>query len=286
MSDSKRSDNPGLAMGWMAGAVTSLLMMGVAGRELAAELQPHHSAFYRNAVCLLILIPLVAIRGWDLVRTRRFARHAVRNSVHFGGQWCWLYGLGVLPFAEVFSIEFTAPLCTALLACVFLGEPLNRWRMLAVALGLAGIIVILRPGAAILDPAAFVVLAGAFGYAVTYVLTKSLVTTESSLAIVWWMNVVQLPLGLVLSVGNLIVPSAALWPWILVIGLSGLGSHYCLGRALAVADATIVIPMDFLRLPLAAVTAWLLYSEQPDRFLVAGAALILLGNWINLRRTA
>ena len=272
------------AMGWMAGALLSFVGMGVAGRELAVELAPHHASFCRSAICLLILLPFVWRTGWVAMRTRIPVQHVVRNSIHYGAQWCWLFGVGVLPLTEVFAIEFTAPIWTALIAAVFLSERLTRSRLTAIGLGFAGVMVMLRPGIAVIDPASLVVLTAAFGYAVSYVLTRRMMATESALTLIWWMSLVQLPWGAVLSIGNFVVPSPDLYPWVALIGLSGLTSHYCVGRALSLADATVVVPLDFLRLPLVALVAWLLYNEAVDPFVAAGAALVLAANWINLKK--
>ncbi|MEM7250379.1 MAG: DMT family transporter [Pseudomonadota bacterium] len=278
------SPRPLLALLWMSGALVSFLAMGVAGRELSVELAPHHMAFYRNAICLLILAPIVYFSAGQIWRTAHLTRHAIRNAVHFFAQWCWLFGVGVLPLAEVFAIEFTVPLWTAILAAIFLRERLTGWRLVAIGLGFIGVLVLLRPGVAIVDPASFVVLAAAIGYSIAYVLTKHLVGTDSALTVVWWMNVVQLIIGGALSIGNLVWPSVSLWPWVLLIGLVGLSSHYCVSRALAYADATVVVPLDFLRLPLGAAVGFALYGEAVGVALLIGAALILAGNWINLRR--
>ena len=134
--------------------------------------------------------------------------------------------------------------------------------------------------------AAFAVLGAALGYATAYVLTKDLVRTDRPLTVLFWMNLVQLPLGLAGALGSWADPSPALWPWVAVIGLSGLSSHYCLSRALACADVSLVVPLDFLRLPLAAVVAWLVYAEALDPFVFLGAVVIFAGNWINVRRAA
>ena len=273
-----------LAVGWTFGTLTSMLSMGIAARELSVELAPHHMALYRNIICLSLLAPFAAQAAFAAVRTRRLKGHVARNTVHFGAQWCWFYGLGALPLAEVFAVEFSAPIWAALLASVFLGERVSRTRAKAIALGFVGVLVLLRPGIAIIDPASIVVLGAALGYAVAYVLTRSLVQGESALAVVWWMNVVQLPIGAALSVTDLAVPSAVLLPWLAVLGLTGLSSHFCLSRALKHGDVSVVTPLDFLRLPLAAIIAWLVYDEAVDPFLGLGATLILAANWLNIRR--
>lgn len=260
-----------------------MLLMAIAARELSPELQPHHMAMYRNAICLMLLAPFVLALGWQAVRTDKLRVHVARNTVHFGAQWCWLFGLGALPLTEVFAVEFSAPIWAALLASIFLGERLTRKRVLAIALGFMGIMVLLRPGVAIIDPASIVVLGAALGYGIAYVLTKSLTGVDSPLTVVFWMNVIQLPIGIAFSFGDFAFPTAPYLPWLAVLGVTGLTSHYCLSQALRFADVTIVAPLDFVRLPLAAMVGWLAYQEGVDIFLILGGAFILLGNWINLR---
>lgn len=277
------ASNLPLAVAWSCGTLISMLMMGLSGRELSAYLEPHHVALYRNAICLALLVPFVAWVGFNKVRTNRLKGHVARNTIHFAAQWGWFFGLGALPLAEVFAVEFSAPIWAALLASIFLGEKMSATRVFAIALGFVGILVLLRPGIAIINPASFVVLAAAFGYAVSYVMTRSLMKGESALTVVWWMNVVQLPIGVALSMTDFVVPPTDVWPWLAVLGIAGLTSHTCLSKALQYADVSIVVPLDFLRLPLGALIGWLMYEEAVDPFLGLGALLILLGNWVNLR---
>ena len=261
----------------------SMLLMAIAARELSPELQPHHMALYRNVICLLLLAPFVVALGWQSVRTANLKVHVARNTVHFAAQWCWLFGLGALPLAEVFAVEFSAPIWAAVLAAIFLGERLSRMRVFAIALGFGGILILLRPGIAIIDPASIVVLGAALGYGIAYVLTKSLTGAESPLAVVFWMNVIQLPIGVAVSMGDIPFPSDPYLPWLALLGLTGLSSHYCLSQALRFADVSVISPLDFFRLPLAVIIAWLAYDEPASAWLVLGGAFILAGNWINLR---
>ena len=272
------------AVAWTIGTLASMLTMAIAARELSGELQPHHMALYRNIICLVILLGFIVVLGPGLMRTRHLRMHVARNTVHFFAQWGWLFGLGTLPLTEVFAIEFSAPIWAALLAVLFLGERLTRIRAIAIGLGFAGILVLLRPGLAIVDPASIVVLGAAVGYGVAYVITKSLTGADSALTVVFWMNLIQLPLGAAMSVNDLVWPSPALVPWTLALGVVGFTSHYCLTQALRYADVSIVAPMDFFRLPLAALISWFVYHEALDPYLAAGGILVLLGNWINLRR--
>lgn len=273
-----------LAVAWMGAAIASFLLMALAGRELSREMGPAQIVAYRNVLCLAALACVLAVLGWGKARSAQPGRHLLRNAIHFASQFGWFYAIARIPIAEVFAIEFTTPIWTALLAAMFLGERLNAVRVAAVGLGFAGVLVILQPGVAIVQPAALAALAASFGYACTYIFTKDLVARDGPLTILVWMNLVQLPMSLSLAVPIWETPSPALWPWIAVVGITGLSSHYALSRALAAGDATIVVPIDFLRLPLAAAVAWMLYGETVGPAVFIGAAIIFGGVWLNLRK--
>ncbi len=268
---------------WMLGAVASLLLMALAGRELMGEVSLFEVMFFRNALCLLALAPIVWPRWREVMATRRWRAHGGRNIVHFAAQGLWLYGLAYLPLAEVIALEFTAPVWTAVLAAIFIAERLTRMRGFGVVLGFAGIWIILRPGVEIIHPAAFAVLASAIGFATTFVVTKSMTTSERPLTILVYMNLVQLPLSAAPALYDWVTPSISLWPWVAAIGLAGLGSHYCFTKAFQRADAGFAAPIDFVRLPLSVLVGYLLYQEPLDVFVAFGAVAIIAGNLLNLR---
>jgi len=137
-----------------------------------------------------------------------------------------------------------------------------------------------------MDPGHLVVLGAAVCFGISMVMVKSLTRTDSVVRIIFWMLIIQSVVGLVPALYEWRNPSLGLWPWIVVIAFSGMSSHFCLARALAHADATIISPMDFLRVPLSALAGWLLYHEQIDIFTAGGALLILLGNLLNLQQKA
>lgn len=267
----------------MAGALLSFMTMAVGARELSGALGTFEILFFRSVVGLIAVSLVLGRRGWHQIATDRFGLHVVRNVAHFGGQFGWFYGIALIPLAEVFAIEFTVPVWTAILAALLLGERVTRARLLAVVLGIAGVWLILRPGAAVIHPAAIAVLLGAVGYALSHTLTKKLSATDTPLAILFYMTVVQLPLGLVPALARWVSPPASAWPWLIAVGLCALAAHYCMARAFRLADATVVVPMDFLRLPLAAVVGFLLYAEAIEWWVLAGAAVIFSGSLINVR---
>ncbi len=268
---------------WMSGALLSFMTMAIAGRQLSAELTTFQILFFRSFVGLVVVIALLQRSGWKRVKTHVFGTHLLRNVAHFGGQYGWFYGIASIPLSEVFAIEFTVPIWTAILATIFLGERMNRVRVLAVALGFVGILVILRPGMAVVTVPALAVLGGALCYAISHVFTKRLSATESPLTILFYMTVIQLPLGLVPALPHWVWPSAALWPWVGLVALTALSAHYCLTRAFQLADATVVMPMDFLRLPLIAVVGFLFYGEAVSVWVFAGALIVCAATWLNLK---
>jgi len=268
---------------WMSGALASFMAMAIAGRQLSAELTTFQILFFRSLVGLVVVLLLLQRSGWKLVRTRVFGTHLLRNVAHFGGQYGWFYGIAFIPLTEVFAIEFTVPIWTAILATVLLGERMNRLRFLAVALGFVGILVILRPGMAVVSVPALAVLGGALCYAISHVFTKRLSATESPLTILFYMTVIQLPLGLVPALPHWGWPSAALWPWVGIVAVTALSAHYCLTRAFQLADATVVIPMDFLRLPLIAMVGFLFYGETVKVWVFVGALIVCAATWLNLK---
>ncbi len=270
---------------WMAGWLSLMVVIAVSGREAMRELAVFQVMAMRSVIGIALLYPLVrANGGFAAMKSARGGMHAVRNVVHYAAQYGWFAALMMIPLAQVVAIEFTMPIWTALLAVAFLGERMNLWKTLAVVLGLVGVGLIVRPSAAGLNPGQAIALAAALGFAVSVTMTKSLTRSDSAVAIIFWMLVVQSLLGVLPALAVWRWPSATVWAWVLVIAFCGTFSHYCMARAMRHADATVVVPMDFLRVPLTAAAGWLVYAERVDLLTVLGAALILTGNLLNLRR--
>ena len=267
----------------MAGWLALMLVMVVAGREATKSLHVFQIMEMRSLLGLAMLYPLVrAGGGLAAMPTRRSFAHVARNAVHYAAQFGWFLALTLIPIAQVVAIELTMPIWTAILAVAFLGERMSPPRIGAIALGLVGVAVIVRPDTGHLDAGQLIALAAALGFGISVIMVKSLTRTESTVAIIFWMLVVQSAIGLVPALWVWQAPPLAVLPWILVIAFCGTYSHYCMTRALRHADATTIVPMDFLRVPLSALAGWLVYAEVVDLFTVLGAGLILAGNLLNL----
>ncbi len=271
----------------MAGWLSLMLVMAVAGREGARELNVFQLMEVRSALGFLLLCPMVrANGGFATLKTSRLPQHVARNLIHYAAQLGWFFALTLIPIGQVVAIEFTMPIWTAILAASFLGERMTVWKIAAIVLGIVGVIVIVRPATGQINPGQMIALAAAVGFGVSMALVKSLTRTESALAIIFWMLVVQSAAGFLPTLYVWVWPSAYAWGWMVVIAVCGTFSHYCLASAMRYADATVVVPMDFLRVPLTATAGWLIYSERLDAFTLLGAALILTGNLLNLKPTS
>ncbi len=274
---------------WMIGAITSFSAMAVAGREISASLDTFELMLWRSLIGFGVVAAIGAVTGrLGEVTTRHMGTQLMRNVSHFAGQNLWYFAIAVIPLAQVFALEFTSPLWALLLAPLVLGERLTAVRVLAALLGFAGVLVIVRPGLAGLSPGTLAAALAAVGFAGSAVLTRKLARSETTLCILFWLTGMQAVMALVLAGwdGVIALPRGLAVGWLLVIALGGLVAHYCLTTALRLAPATVVIPIDFARLPLIALVGALVYGERLDLALVVGALLIIAGNGVNLRAAA
>ena len=269
---------------WMSGTVLSFCAMAIAARQLLRHIGTFEILFFRTGVSLLIVLALALGTGMQTLKTRRIGLHLWRNGVHLGGQASWVYAIGALPLATVFAIEFTSPIWVAVLAVLFLGERMNRGRLAMLALGLAGVLLILRPGLGVFQPASLVMLFGSFCFALQFIGTKKLSSTESPMAVLFWMSAIQTPLCFMAALPDWTAPDRNDLPWIVGIGIGSFTAHYCMTRAMKLADAMVVVPVDYFRLPLIAVVGAAFYAEPFDPMVFLGAGLIFAGVWYSLAR--
>ena len=268
----------------MTGWLALMLIVAIAGRETTRELNVFQIMEARCVLGFFMLYPLIRLSGgFEAMKTSRPLQHVARKLIHYAAQLGWFFALTLIPLGQVVAIEFTMPIWTAILAASFLGERMTIWKISAIVLGVVGVVVIVRPAAGEINPGQLIALGAAVGFGISVAMMKSLTRTEMTLAIIFWMLVVQSAAGFFPSLYVWRWPSAYAWGWLVVIAFCGTFSHYCMARAMLYADATVVLPMDFLRVPLAAAAGWLIYSERLDMFTLLGAALILTGNLLNLR---
>lgn len=284
---------------WMFGAILAFSLTAVAGREaitmpdvngLEKSLSISQLVFFRNVIGLGVILLLLALNYFRKsevsLKSQNLKLHISRNITHFLGQWCWFYGLAILPLAQVFAIEFTVPIWTAIFAGILLKERLSLARIIALTLGFAGVLLILRPGYSTIEWASWVVLFSAIFYALSHTLTKRISGYDGALTILLYMHLIQLPLALLLVVFDFAWPQGIVWLYVVLTAIAAMSAHYCMAKALSYSDAMVVMPMDFLRLPLIALVGYLFYQEQIDLWLFAGALMMLLGNMLSLKESA
>ncbi len=275
----------GLASLWMIGAILSFSLMAIAGRAVSFELATWEIMTYRSLVGVIIVLGVAKAAGTLPQITRRnLGLHTARNLAHFTGQNLWFYAITVVPLAQVFALEFTSPLWVIMLAAVFLGERLTVTKVMAGVMGFIGILIVVQPGSAPLSLGMGAAALAAVFFASTAIFTKFLTRTETITCILFYLTAMQLVMGLAVSLamGGLALPSAATAPWLALIGVAGLVAHTCLTKALSIAPASVVMPMDFIRLPAIAVVGMLIYGEPLLISVFAGAVLIFGANYINI----
>ena len=271
---------------WMIGAIASFSAMAVAGRAVSFELDTFELMTWRSLVGILIVLSLgFATGSLRQVTTRHMGWHVIRNLSHFAGQNLWFLAVTLIPLAQVFALEFTSPLWVVVLAPLILGERLTAARALAAGMGFVGVLIIAQPWAGTLGPGLIAAALAAIGFAGSAVFTRRLTRTESVTCILFWLTVMQAVFGLACAGwdGDITLPSVTTAPWLVLIGCAGLLAHFCMTRALSLAPATVVIPIDFTRLPLIAVVGYLVYGEAVGMEVYLGAAIIITANLVNLR---
>lgn len=275
---------------WMMGTLASFTALAVSIRALTATLTVYEVLAIRNlgGIVILGVYAVLAARG-DIGAPRPLWLHGIRNVFHFAGQAAWTTGLTLLPIATVFALEFTAPAWTVVLAALFLRERLTTGRVAAVVLGFVGVLIILRPGLSAFDPAGLIVLFAAMMFAVQLTTTKRLTGSNTVLNILFWMNIMQLPLYLVAQglTGRppLLFPhlTLAMLPALIGLCTTGLLAHVCLTNAFRHGDAIVVVPIDFMRIPLITLVGVLLYGEAFDPLVLLGAGVTAAGIVWNIR---
>ncbi|WP_298499622.1 DMT family transporter [uncultured Maritimibacter sp.] len=274
---------------WMVGAVSCFSAMAIAGRALSLDHDTFEIMFYRSCVGVIVVtLVITATARWGEIGSRKLGLHFVRNVSHFTGQNLWFYAVGVIPLAQVFALEFTAPLWVLLLSPIFLSERITRPRAFAAGIGFLGILAVTQPFSTEIAPGTIAAAVAAIGFAGSAVFTRKLTRTESMAAILFFLTTMQAAMGLALAMldGEMALPSISTAPLLVLVGLAGLAAHFCLTSALKLAPATVVMPIDFARLPLIALIGWYFYQETPALGVFVGAVLILAGNWINIRASA
>jgi drug/metabolite transporter (DMT)-like permease len=270
---------------WMIAAAAALTAMAVCIRYL-----PAYSVllmiFLRNVVNLILMAPSMIRQGKSMILTQRLGTHALRNLFLYAGNCAWFYGVTLIALADVASLQFTSPLFTAIIAAAFLGEKIGGHRMIAILVGFAGALIIIRPGMIPINLGTVMILIAALLYSCAHVVTKRLSATESGTTVVFYMSVTILVYSAIPAFFVWQTPAWADMPAMIGLGITGYATHYCITRSLAVGDASFVIAFDFMRLPFSAILGWLMFQEMLDSWTIAGALIIFAAGYYSTVREA
>jgi len=248
--------------------------MHVLVRYVARDVPPMQIAFLRNIFGVIVFAPLLMSSGLAFLRTKRIGLHAVRGALNAVALLMFFTALSLTPVARVTALSFSAPLFTALLSVVFLGERFRIRRWAAIFVGFAGTLIILRPGMIPADTGSILVVGAALIWAVTMIVIKVLSRTESSFTITAYMNIFLSLFSLGPALWVWVAPPPEMWVWLVAIAVLGTIAQIALSQALKETEPTAVLPFDFLKLVWATLLGMWVFGELPDVITWIGALVV------------
>ena len=271
-------------MVWMCGAAACYAALYATLRQLTAGYSPLELIFLRSAFCTLFMLPWLARAGLDVLRTPRLPLHSCRMTATYVAGVLWVYGLAHLPMADVNALNFTSPLFVVLIAMLFLGDRASTHRWIVLGIGFFGTLIILRPGVTVVSFAALVTLASSGMFAVSHSITKVMASTEDPNLNVFFLYGLQSIIALVPAVFFWRTPGLGDFAWIVAVSLCTLGAQQCIVRSLTTSAASLVMPFNFLQLPLVALAGLAFYDEATSIWTWVGAAVIFTATYDLARR--
>lgn len=252
----------------------SYTVTGALVRILAGEYPVFEIVFLRCVIAVIMMAPLIMRLGVGALKTRQPAMHLVRTMIGYGGILCWFYGVSEIPLTDYYALQFTMPLFTIAGAVLLLGEHAGMKTWVAVAFGFFGALVILRPGLIAVSLGALAALTAALSFAAINIMIKIMARKDDPVVIVIYANFLMIPMSLIPALFDWVAPAWEDIPAIIGIGVFGTVAQLSLTRAVALADARVVQPFDFLRLPFAALIGWFVFGEASDIWTWIGAVII------------
>ncbi|TWA84487.1 S-adenosylmethionine uptake transporter [Azospirillum brasilense] len=259
---------------WMLGAALFIAIGNAMIRHVSGELHPFEIVFFRNLFSLMFMLPWIAAVGLGRLRTGRAGLYASRSATSLVAMLCWFYSVTHMPLPDATALSFTIPLFVTAGAALFLNETVRARRWAAVLVGLAGVMIVIRPDDATLDPTILVMLLHCVAAAITTLQVRALATSDGVMVVVAYMGLFLTPMAL--------VPALFVWEWpswtalgwlVLLGGVLTLG-QLAMTRAFKLAPASAMMPYDYARLPFTALLAWPLFGEAMDLWGWVGAGVI------------
>jgi len=276
--------NPIAGVLWMTGAAISFSVVLALVRHLAETFSVFEIAFFRLAFGALVMLPWVIQVGRVGLRTENLQFYAARAIFSFAAVYAGYLSVTLITIADAVALQFTLPIFTVLFAAIALNEPLYLHRWMAVILGFGGVLIIIRPGFADAHFGMLVALAAALLFAGVDVSTRFLSGKDGVNVILTYGFVLQLPIAAVPTALTWVTPGPADWPFILGFMVSALGAQVCITRSFAAAEASLVSPVLYIRLPLVALIGFAFYDELPSVWTWVGATVLFASTYYSTWR--
>lgn len=243
-------------------------------RFLSSDLHPFQLAFFRNFFGVIVFLPVILRHGFGFLATQRLGMHVLRSALNICAMLSFFTAVSITPLARITALSFTSPIFMAVLAVLILGERVYMRRTLAIAGGFIGMLIVIRPGLAVVDTGSLLALFSAAVWAVAMIVIKMLSRTDSSLTITGYMTLLLslFSFGPALMVWQHPTPEA--WIWLVLMGVAGTFAQLMLAEAIKVADAGAVMPFDFLKMVWASLLGFWWFAEIPDAWTIVGAIVI------------
>ncbi|PPR75086.1 MAG: Riboflavin transporter [Alphaproteobacteria bacterium MarineAlpha3_Bin5] len=260
---------------WMASFAVMVSGMHICIRVVSVEIHPYEIAFFRIFFALFVIVPWLIRQGVKPLKTTRFNLLFVRGVINTASMLAFFLGLSMTPVAEVAALSFAAPIYATLIAIFLFRERVGMFRWIAIFVGFAGVLVIVRPGFENLGFGQILILGSAFGWGICIVMVKELGKTESAVTITAYMSIIMAPLILPIAAYHWIWPNPNQLGWLLFLGVLGGLGQFAMSEALKLADTHVVTPVDYLRLIVVSILGYFVFGEVPDRYIWIGGTMIL-----------
>ena len=270
-------DHVGKAIAWILLGVISGLLLDLFAKELLRTYSLQQFVLLRSIIAILIMLAIAPrLGGLRSLRSDKAGWHVLRSILAVGAMFGFFYGLSKMPLVNAFTLGYTAPLMTTALAAIFLGEPVGWRRWMAVTMGFAGALIMLRPGSGTVSWASIAVLIAAFCYACQAITARKLNLTESTLSLSFYVVFGPMLVALaVLDNASWQSPDLAGWALLFGAGVSSVLAWIGLVNGYRAASPALLAPLEYIALVGGAIAGYLIWDEVPDRWVVVGAIIIV-----------
>jgi drug/metabolite transporter (DMT)-like permease len=260
---------------WMVVGGLLFVAVTVLVRHLGSDMPAVEAAFIRYSIGVVLLLPMLWRMRWRGIRPGSFKLYFFRGMLHGAAVMLWFFAMARIPLSEVTAIGFSTPVFTALGAILIFREQVKTRRMMAIAAGFVGTLVILRPGFHAIEAGSLAQLIAAFGFAGSFLLAKQMTQRDSSADILVMLTIFCTLALLPGAIYYWRQPTLVEIGWLALVAVFATAGHYAITRAIGYAPLTVTQPLAFLQLVWAIIFGYWLFDEIPDSWVIFGALLIV-----------